>query len=178
VPTLERAADHLLTVVIGAACAVWLPSSGVAQVANAPAAIVPARPTVALRADEPIQVRHGFELQTGRFAGWNGDSLMLMFDIGAPLALPLGEVGEIFARRRTADRAIAGGLFFGALALVTLRVTSVLAGGITQCEECVESVDVWGTSGRIALATSAIFLIADYFRPPYRVVYRRPADCC
>jgi hypothetical protein len=175
VRTLERTAGHLLIIVAASTCAIW-PSSARAQVPEASTAGVPARPAVALRPDEPIKVRHGFERLTGRFAGWNGDRLVVLFDIGDPLVLPIEEVSEIAARRRSPDRAVAAGFLFGAIAWVTLRTTGVLAGGLTQCKECVNRVNVWKETGRVVLVTTSLFLVADYFYPPYRVVYRRPAD--
>lgn len=173
--TLQRTAGHLFVVVTGAACAIWLPSSARAQVAEGPTAVAPA-PAVALRPNEPIKVRRGFENLTGRFAGWHGDSLALLFDIGDPLVLPIEEVRQIAARRFSPDRAIAAGVLLGAITWVTLRIVSVPAVGLTQCEECLNSRDVWKSTGRVVLVTTSLFLVADSFRPPYRVIYRRPGD--
>jgi hypothetical protein len=171
--THERTADCLLIFLTGVACAIWLPSSARAQVPEAPAAVLPVRPAIALRPDEPIKVRHGFEQLTGRFAGWHGDSLALLFAIGDPLVLPIVEIREIAARRHSPDRAIAAGLLFGVIAWLTFKVELALGGGLTQCKECVNRADVWKKTGRVALVTTSLFLVSDYFHPPYRVVYRR-----
>ena len=174
VRTLERTAGHLLILVTRAASVIWPISTARAQVTEAPEEVVPAA-AVTLHLNEPIKVRHGFENLTGRFAGWYGDRLALRFDIGDPLLLPIEELHQIAARRHSPDRAVGAGLFFGAIAWVTLRVTGVLAGGLTQCKECVRNSDVWIRTGQVVLVTTSLFLVVDYFRPPYRVVYRRPA---
>ena len=175
VQTLERTAGHLLIFVTGVATAIGLSSSARAQVAETPAPVVTARPAVGLRPDETIKVRRGFEILTGRFGGWYGDSLALLFDIGNPLVLPIEEVREIAARRFSPDRAVAAGLLFGAITWVALRATGI-AGALSQCKECVDNADVWRKTGQMALVTTSVVLVSDYFRRPYRVIYRRPAD--
>lgn len=137
--------------------------------------VTPAPPAIALRQNEAIKVRRGFEHLTVRFAGWRGDSLVLAFDIGDPLVVPIEEVSEIAAIRHSPDRAVAMGLLFGAITWVTIKATGVVAGGITQCRECARNSDIWMRTGRVVLVTTSLFLVADYFHPPYRVVYRRLA---
>jgi len=178
VRTLERTVAYRLLFAPITACAGGLPLSAPAQVTEAPAADLPTRQAVALRPNEVIKVRHGLELLTGRFVGWNGDSLALQFDIGDLLMLPMEEVGQIAARRRSPDRAVGAGLLFGAIAWLTFKAETALGGGFTQCRECVNNSDLRKRTGRVVLVTTSLFLVADYVRPRYRVVYRRPADCC
>lgn len=100
---------------------------------------------------------------------------MLLFAIGKPLLLPMDEVGEIAARRRTADRAIAAGLLFGAVAWLAFQMDLASGVLVTQCDDCARGANVWRKTGGVVLLTTSAVLIADFVRPPYTVVYRRPS---
>lgn len=165
---------HQLGAIILTLSATPLPSVAHAQAQDPPVG-VSAATTVDLRLGEPIRVRRGFEHLEGRAGGWAGDSLVLLFAIGKPLLLPMDEVGEIAARRRTADRAIAAGLLFGAVAWLAFQMDLASGVLVTQCDDCARGANVWRKTGGVVLLTTSAVLIADFVRPPYTVVYRRPS---